>query len=253
MASLLQDCKRRVVARPDIYFGACEKAVQVEIKDRALKASRVPPAGSELTYLDTLSEYQKCHLEDYRREYKEYLNSGFITEGDACIVDLCHSPISHGKIDTETLGTLTRNQHKYSFIHGRGLLGSESLAAQCIPTDDVLKGISEQDGVSLTTLKSLIWTPKPALSSLQTAKAKSVAGNAMHLAVAGTVIGWMFAHLVPDAKVKLHKSVREHLPQHVSVLTSSSQAGSSSSSVNSGSKASRAFSIGCRCSAGQRP
>jgi hypothetical protein len=128
-------------------------------------------------------------------------------------------------------------------------MGCESLAAQAIPTRLVLQSLNGIASASAAHVElddfRCRWMPKPIFDELSPSAAKALAGNGMHLAVAGSVMGWTLAHAVPSSSCRIRRGV--HVPAAVKTLQAVATTSSISavSSSNCGGP-SLAFDVGCR-------
>lgn len=143
MSDMLGVFCKSVVADAHVYFSIQGEQAQAMISELGRARLSVPQCdGAPLKYEDTLCQDDKVRLETCTELWEAQLEAGEITRQDAVICDIAHDPRCCDKRAVGPLGTLTRNHHRWSFLHQRALFGVESLAAQGIPTAPVLSSLA---------------------------------------------------------------------------------------------------------------
>eukprot|EP00974_Lingulodinium_polyedra_P046877 4492388-Lingulodinium_polyedra.AAC.1 len=169
--------------------------VQEHIRSRAHGKFVVPAPGTQLSFISTLSQLEQVHLEGYNEIRHSNIQAGRLQPTDAYVCDLSQEPYVAGKWCSRTLNTLTRSSNRWSHHHQRCMLGVEALAAQGVPSGPLLASTAFAGSWQTGQINNIV--AKKAFGGLSDTALRGLAGNAMHLHVAGALIAWQLVGSAP--------------------------------------------------------
>jgi len=166
---------RALAADGSIYFAATESQLMHARKAKALKRHMSDSASCR----ELGSVYTNERWAVYQEHIQKEREAGNLT-GDNFFWDNVHH-ISHGPKPSSCIPCLTRNSQIASLVHDRRAIGIEHLLMQGVCTMDI-------PGV-----RPCPWLHLIQLGTLSQNELQHLAGNAMHQAVVGALMGYALA------------------------------------------------------------